>query len=196
MKAGIQTRLLFTTSLVLGTCLFLGGYVLDRSFQASVLAGAEEQLRLVTYSLMGAVEVEAGGVTLREEPPEPRLSQPESGLYASVWAGDAARSWRSTSALTSDIEFPAEVLAEEPGEFRFTESNGEHPGNYYLSYAVMWGADDGAVLTFTVATSAAEFEATIRGFRRNLSTGAIDVALAIIAARCAALGRVAPAADG
>ena len=187
MKTGIQTRLLFTTTLVLGTCLFLGGYILDRSFQASVLSGAQEQLRLVTYSLMGAVEVERGRVSLREEPPEPRLSQPESGLYAQVWAGEDDLSWRSTSALTTDVAFPEEVLAQEPGEFRFTEEDDSRSGIYYLSYAVIWGNEEGAVLTFTVATAANEFEAAIRGFRRNLSLGAAVVAIVFIAAQFAAL---------
>ncbi len=187
MKTGIQTRLLFTTTLVLGTCLGVGGYILDRSFQASVLAGAQEQLRLVTYSLMGAVDVQNDQVMLREEPPEPRLSQPESGLYAQVWTGREAGSWRSTSALTTDVAFPAQVRAEAPGEFRFTQANGTRPGTYYLSYAVMWGAEDGAVLTFTVATAATEFEAAMRGFRRNLSLGAVVVAVLFIAAQFAAL---------
>ncbi len=185
MKAGIQTRLLFTTTLVLGTCLSLGGYILDRSFKASVLAGAEEQLRLVTYSLMGAVDVMDGQVLLREEPPEPRLNQPESGLYASIVGGDDE--WQSTSARTTDIGFPSEVLAGAPGEFVFTQMNGSRPGTYYLSTAVIWGADDGDVLTFTVATAATEFEAAIRGFRRNLSLGALAVALLFIAAQFAAL---------
>ena len=187
MKAGIQTRLLFTTSLVLGTCLFVGGWVLDRSFQASVIAGAQEQLRLVTYSLMGAVELESGRVVLREEPPEPRLSQPESGLYAAVSPGADDGRWQSISALTSDVGFPGEVLASAPGEFRFSQRDDARPGTYYLSHAVMWGTQDGAVLTFTVATDATEFEAAIRGFRRNLSLGAVAVAVLFILAQLAAL---------
>ncbi len=53
MRSGIQTRLLLVTTVVLGICLTLAGLVLDRSFQASVRAGAEEQLRLMIFSLMG-----------------------------------------------------------------------------------------------------------------------------------------------
>ena len=138
MKAGIQTRLLFTTSLVLGTCLFVGGWVLDRSFQASVIAGAQEQLRLVTYSLMGAVELESGRVVLREEPPEPRLSQPESGLYAAVSPGADDGRWQSISALTSDVGFPGEVLASAPGEFRFSQRDDARPGT------VLWYSSSSA----------------------------------------------------
>ena len=41
MKAGIQTRLLLITTVVLGSFLSLAGIVLDRSFRASVLDGLE-----------------------------------------------------------------------------------------------------------------------------------------------------------
>ena len=84
MKAGIQTRLLITTTLVLGTSLTLAGVVLDRSFQASIVAGAEEQLRLVIYSLMGAMDDYGDGMRFDLDFSEPRLNQPESGLYAVV----------------------------------------------------------------------------------------------------------------
>ena len=187
MKAGIQTRLLFTTTLVLGSCLSLAGYILDRSFQASVVAGAEQQLRLVTYSLMGVVDFDGRRLGLSSDLPEPRLNQPESGLYASVLMRERTRGWRSPSALTTDVPFPEHVLAMDPGEFQFTEVDDSKPPFYYLSYAVSWGADDGAVLTFTVATEQAEFERAIRDFRRNLWLGLGAVLLLFVGAQFLAL---------
>jgi len=187
VKAGIQTRLLFTTTLVLGSCLSLAGYILDRSFQASVVAGAEQQLRLVTYSLMGVVDFRAGRVGLSSDLPEPRLNQPESGLYASVQMRENARGWKSPSALTTDVPFPEHVLAMDPGEFLFTEVDDATAPFYYLSYAVSWGADDGAVLTFTVATETTEFERAIGGFRRNLWLGLGAVLLLFVGAQFLAL---------
>ena len=97
MKAGIQTRLLITTTLVLGTSLSLAGVVLDRSFQASIVAGAEEQLRLVIYSLMGSVDEYGDEMRFNLAFPEPRLNQPESGLYAIVDSADGDQRWRSPS---------------------------------------------------------------------------------------------------
>ena len=186
MTAGIQTRLLLTTALVLVTCLTLAGYVLDRSFRASVLASAEEQLKLVIYSVMGSVELEEASLSLTTEFPEPRLNQPESGLYAAVDGTGVAESpslaWRSTSALTSNVEFDDTVLAREPGEFLFSEDRG---GLHYLSYAVIWEAD--AVLTFTVATATSEFDSAVRGFRRNLYGGLLLVTVLFIAAQYGAL---------
>jgi two-component system sensor histidine kinase PhoQ len=103
LKTGIQTRLLLVTALVLGTFLFLAGLVLERSFRASVLAGAEEQLRLVTFSLMGALERRDREFVASEMLPEPRLAQPASGLYA--WVTDASDSvrWRSPSSRSLDL---------------------------------------------------------------------------------------------
>ena len=84
LKAGIQTRLLLITTVVLGSFLSLAGVVLDRSFRVSVVDGAEEQLKLVIYSLMGSLEKDGPVLRFGVELPEPRLHQPESGLYATV----------------------------------------------------------------------------------------------------------------
>ena len=75
----IQTRLVVTTTLVLAVFLTSAGLVLDRSFAASTLTGAEQQMRLVIYSLLGAAQTEGGRVVFPDLP-EPRLLQPESGL--------------------------------------------------------------------------------------------------------------------
>ena len=85
--------------------LALIGWVLDRSYRNSVIAGAEEQLRLVIYSLMGAgVEVDAR-LTVSQGLSEPRLAQPESGLYAKIASDLGENLWLSGSADTSAVEF-------------------------------------------------------------------------------------------
>jgi hypothetical protein len=74
----LRARLLATSTLVLGLGLGLTAWVLDRSFTASVVAGAQEQMKLLTYGLLGAAEED--GILLRfpAAPLEPRLLQPES----------------------------------------------------------------------------------------------------------------------
>ena len=62
-RIGLRARLLLTSMLVLVLGLGLTGWVLDRSFTASVVAGAQEQLKLVTYSLLGAAEENGGSLT-------------------------------------------------------------------------------------------------------------------------------------
>lgn len=170
MKAGIQTRLLILTTIVLGTFLSLAGVVLDRSFRASVLAGAEEQLRLVIYSLMGAVEDASGQLRFAGELPEPRLHQPESGLYAVVHNADRSELWRSPSVITTGVRFPEDASLN-PGDFRFTTTDDAPEMRFFLSYAVIWEVSNDSVLTFTVATDQQPFRNAIAGFRRNLYFG-------------------------
>ena len=169
MKPGIQSRLLVTTTLVLGVSLTLAALVLDRSFRMSTLAGAEEQLRLVTYSLMGAVDTAGPGVAVPDPLPEPRLDQPESGLYASISARDGSILWRSPSALTDGVTPVASDL--QPGEFRFSGGPAGPANLLHLSYAVIWEDAQESVLAFHVAADWAPFGAVVQSFRRNLYLG-------------------------
>jgi len=100
LKSGIQTRLLIVSAVLLGTFLSLAGSVLERSFRISVLNGAEEQLRLVTYSLMGVLESGEADFVVPEPLPEPRLAQPGSGLYAWITDRGDRVLWQSPSSLT------------------------------------------------------------------------------------------------
>jgi len=185
LKAGIQTRLLLLTTVVLGTFLSLAGFVLDRSFRASVVTSAEEQLRIVVFSLMGAVEDDGGRLSFDGALPEPRLGQPESGLYAAVDSSQDVIPWRSPSALTTGVDFPvgAELA---PGEFTFVETD-DATRRFLLRYAVLWGDTEDAVLTFTVATDQQPFLAEIQGFRRNLYFGLGAVTLFFVLAQYVAV---------
>jgi two-component system sensor histidine kinase PhoQ len=183
LKAGIQTRLLITTALVLGTSLALAGVVLDRSFQASVRAGAEEQLRLIIYSLMGAVVEGNDDIRLNPDLPEPRLNQPGSGLYAVVDRGDGGDRWRSPSVTTTGVRFPQEAVPMSAGEFRFESARQGLVDRFFLSYAVIWEDADEALLTFRVGTDQAPFQAAVQGFRRNLYIGLGAVTVLFVVAQ-------------
>lgn len=195
MRAGIQSRLLVTTTLVLGISLTLAGLVLDRSVRLSTLSGAEEQLRLVIYSLMGALETTGAVLDVPMPLPEPRLGQPESGLYAWINGSGGALRWRSPSVVTGDVLDPSAADGgPQPGEFRFLDDRrggAAAPGLLRLSYAVIWelpetagaGADGGeTVLTFEVAADGTPFRATIASFRRNLylGLGAVTAVLVLV----------------
>jgi len=169
LKPGIQYRLVVTTTLVLGVSLTLAGLVLDRTFRVSTLSGAQEQLRLVIYSLMGAVETDGPGVEVPKPLPKPRLGQPESGLYAWITAPDGTIRWRSPSTVTDGLPEPRLTKTLQAGEFRF--SGGPVADLLHLSYAVIWEDAQEAVLTFHVATAWTPFQAAIQSFRRNLYAG-------------------------
>jgi two-component system sensor histidine kinase PhoQ len=185
LKAGIQTRLLLITTVVLGTFLSLAGVVLDRSFRASILSGAEEQLRLVTYSLMGSVEKEASSLSFGDELPEPRLHQPESGLYAVVRGRDDGSSWQSPSTVTTAVRIPPNETLE-PGQFDFSEfGSSDEVSRFVLSYSVIW--EDETVLEFAVATDQRPFLSTIADFRRNLYIGLGAVTVFFVLAQALAV---------
>lgn len=179
MKLGIQTRLLLVTALTLGTSLTLAGLALDRSFRASVLSGAEEQLRLVIFSLMGSVESNGTTLSLPGPLPEPRLGQPLSGLYAWVTGPDGDERWRSPSAAAGGIALEPPATPLQPGEFEFVaDPPAQRPGNgdytvdlVRLTYAVIWEDPGETVLSFQVAADRAPFVASIQSFRRNLYIG-------------------------
>ena len=171
MRSGIQSRLLITTALVLGISLTLAGLVLDRSFRMSTLSGAEEQLRLVIYSLMGAMEISGSRIFVPEPLPEPRLGQPESGLYAWIDEADTGALWRSPSAVTGGVVQPTLDETLQPGEFRFSDAYTSPDGLLRLSYAVIWEDPLEMVLTFHVAADWTPFRAQVMSFRRNIYAG-------------------------
>lgn len=184
MRRGIQFRLATVTTLVLIGILTLAGWILDRSFRASTLAGVEEQLRLVIYSLMGMAHADALGIRV-DELSEPRLSQPESGLYAAVWEPGTGREWRSPSALTTNVDKgPVEAVL---GEFRFSETNASGVPRFMLSYLVIWDDADESQLIFQVAADQAPTLAMIGSFRRNLAWGLALVILLVIGAQILAI---------
>ncbi|HEY5645765.1 MAG TPA: ATP-binding protein [Pseudomonadales bacterium] len=185
MKAGIQTRLLLITTVVLGTFLSLAGVVLDRSFRASVLSGAEEQLKLVTYSLMGSMQKNGPRLGFGAELPEPRLHQPESGLYASVRGRDEAAIWQSPSAVTTSVRFPEPDWGE-LGAFGFKAVDGQDGVALFVtSYVVIW--EDESVLNFSIATDQRPFLTTIADFRRNLYVGLGAVTVFFVLAQALAV---------
>jgi len=181
LKTGIQSRLLVTTALVLGTFLSLAGLVLERAFRGSVLAGAEEQLRLVTFSLMGALEGNGGLLVVPDPLPEPRLAQPASGLYA--WVTDSTRQlrWQSPSSRSLDPDTgsraglnPLAVAGDRPlaaGQFDFHADARDPDRLLHLRYAVIWEDLGDTVLTFHVAVDRGPFQAVIQDFRRSLLIG-------------------------
>ncbi len=186
MKSGIQSRLLVTTTLVLGVSLTLAGLVLDRSFRWSTLSGAQEQLRLEIYSLMGAMETSGRRISVPEPLPEPRLGQPESGLYA--WITDSGNRvlWRSPSAVTGGVMMPS-MEGLKPGEFAFGDDPASQHGLLWLSYTVIWEDPGERVLTFHVATDWAPFRAQVVGFRRYLYIGVAAVTALFVLAQALAV---------
>ena len=187
-RIGLRARLLLTSTLVLGLGLGLTGWVLDRSFTASVVAGAEEQLKLLTYSLLGAADED--GTTLRfpSTPLEPRLDQPQSGLYATVSDATGGLIWQSPSlqfGRHASIHLPRPPSDKKmvPGTFLFRETDGQ----FEMFYRVIWETEGDQIFTFRVIADQAPFRLAIAGFRRTLMLGLAAVVAALMGAQAFAV---------
>ena len=184
MNTSIQKRLLGTTTCVLALFLAITGFVLDRSFTASVVAGAEEQMRLVIYSLMGAVDERDGRLSLDQGVAQPRLTQPDSGLYARVASDIGEVIWTSPSAVTSGVSFPDVDTV--PGLFVFSKSNTSTP-RFHLSYTVIWEDAIPERVVFSTASDQKPYQASINQFRRSLWIGLGAATLIFVVAQLLAL---------
>lgn len=193
MPASLQRRLMATTAIAL--CLFLlaVGWIWERLFTASVRAGAEEQMLIVAYGLVDATRKDADPSALRGTAPaagpsillpdelgEPRLSRPNSGLYAYVETPDGTLAWRSPSMAITSVP-AAPKPRPPPGDSRFhkIETDGVEP-RFLLGYTVILEELDDSELTFWVLNDQAPFNAEIHDFRRSLVVGVIAATLLLI----------------
>jgi len=190
-KPGLQSRLLILTLLVLAFSLGLTGAVLDASFRASNTAAAEQQLELVIYSVMGAVEEAEDGLFLPDDATLGVLSQPESGRYALVQTTDGDELWMSRSARLSDVAFDPVFTGSAqgtpglgqlaPGDFRFVDGRDLGLRTFFLSYAVIWeDRGEEVELLFRAAADSGPFELQVSEFRRSLWVGMLGVALLMV----------------
>jgi two-component system sensor histidine kinase PhoQ len=180
----LRARLLATSILVLGLGLGLTAWVLDRSFTASVVAGAEEQMKLLTYGLLGAAEEDGATLLFPTTPLEPRLLQPESGLYATVTDVTGTVIWRSPSLEFTGgaSEKPGEPPAAfnlTPGSFFFRETDRQ----FEMFYRVIWETAGDQVFTFRVIADQTPYRAAISGFLRALMLGLAAVVIALMGAQ-------------
>lgn len=184
----MRARLLLTSTLVLGLGLGLTGWVLDRSFTASVVAGAQEQLKLLIYSLLGAAEEDGPRLRFPSAPLEPRLQQPGSGLYATVTDVSGTVIWQSRSLRLADTSTNGftEALADGlivPGSFQFRQIDDQ----FEMFYRVIWETEGDQTFTFRVIADQAPFRAAIESFRRELMLGLAAVVAALMGAQVLAI---------
>jgi two-component system sensor histidine kinase PhoQ len=188
MTLGLRARLLGVTAAVLAVGLGLAGWVLDRSFNASMETGARQQLRLVVFAMISAMEESGATLRVRSSRLEPRLRTPGSGLYARIWDETGGLVWSSESlrlgpGATSTSPAPAALAQFEPGRlvFRRTERQFE------AFYPVIWEATGERRFLFEVRLDAAPFRAETAAFRRNLTLGLGAVVLALMVVQALAV---------
>ncbi len=189
MPSSIQRRLISITSLILVIFLTTTGWVLDRTYSASIVQGAEEQLKLVIYALMGTAEEEGASLVFNQSLADPRLAQAKSGLYAIVTNDLKQILWRSPSLQSIESSGFSDKLSLAnltPGVFFFSNVDGAQ-AKFQLSYAVIWDGIEPSQVVFTAIVDQASYLAAIDDFRQNLWLGLGGATLFFILAQLLAL---------
>lgn len=164
----ISARLVLATLLLLPLALAVTGGYLERAHRAALDAATGEKLQLQVLALLAQADF-SEEFSLPLLPLEPRLIQPNSGLYALVTDARDRPLWMSPSALL--LEDPIQTIAAgvpllAPGQQFTTEGDGllRH------AYQVLWesGEGDTLPLRFLVAESTEAREAELGVYRKNL----------------------------
>lgn len=105
MNNSIQSRLIFSASVVLFCFLGLAGVVLDAAYQKGAQNALNDRLQIHLYSILGKAEISrANKLVMPTNLSEPRFSQLSSGLYAYIFDLNGEMVWRSTSSIGKLIE--------------------------------------------------------------------------------------------
>jgi len=164
----LHSRLLLVASLVLAFLLGLGALALDQAFRTSGEEAMRERLQGQVYLLLGAAtEDSEGQMRLPDVLPDPRLSNPDSGLYAQVTGEKGGYVWKSFSLIGRDMAF---LMHQGAGvrNFKKQRFNGEE--FYLINFGVLWEDFDGQELAYTlaVAESTRGLIAQVEAFRARL----------------------------
>lgn len=177
MPLSIRARLLWGAFLVLFAFLAGAGWAVQQAFVDSVRAQRYARLQTTIYLLMAGVELNANdSLIMPAALAEPRLSLPESGLYASIANVGKKEEWQSSSTLGLSLPFQRSQAV---GQWRFdTVSEGQVKSDNQTvaarsflsaSYAVKWSVNEQvAPLVFSVLEDQAGFEREVQAFKRTL----------------------------
>ena len=191
MMNSIQRRLALVSIVVLLSLLSLTGLILERTYRDSVVAGVQQELQPVIYALMGVAQQRQGSLQFSNNLSQPRLQQPDSGLYALVTLGTDGRDeegWRSPSLAMAD-----QALAEQISEFArwantvlsqrlvFAPSTGA-ANLYCLSNRVDWEGLLAPNVAFVLCTDRAPYRQSMTQFRYELIAGfgALSLSLSLM----------------
>jgi len=147
----LHSRLLLVASLVLASFLGLGALALDRAFRTSGEEAMRERLQGQVYLLLGAAAEDAEGrMRLPDALPDPRLSNPDSGLYAQVTGENGGYVWKSFSLIGRNMAFLSHQGA---GVRHFVKKHFNGEEFYLINFGVLWEDLQGRELAYTLAVA-------------------------------------------
>jgi two-component system sensor histidine kinase PhoQ len=183
----LQLRMIVLAGLILTVSLGLVGFALDSAFRSSSEAGLQARMESLVYLVLGATEVTVeGALMVEDEPADPRLGQPGSGIYAIVQRD--GQQWVSASSLGINLPEPIPI---QTGETSFKTASID-ADFYIFQYGVSWELADGRMLPVTVAilVDPLELQPELQEFRKGLwrSLGAAGFILVLAQIVLLALG--------
>lgn len=171
----LRLRFLLGATLLLLLFVILTGLALQKALDHYSEQAEYNRLQGLAFSLLAAIDVNADGALIVDagEIPEPRLSQPESGLSAVVYANSSSAVWQSKSRLGK----PADIFIPAPGEWNFSTDPG-----YQLSFGFEWELADQSLHTFAlqVTDSASPIASQRQAFSRQLWWWLFGIALLLL----------------
>jgi len=163
----IHARVVMGALLVLLAFLAVAGLAVQRAHEESVLAARFARLQSTIYLLIARAELDDGGaLVMPASLAEPRLTLPESGLYASITNVDRREEWQSPSTVGLHPPFPRDFAT---GQWRYDNLDGKDGAFLAATYGVKWSDRDHPVsLVFSVLEDRAEFEKEMSIFQQTL----------------------------
>ncbi len=165
----IRARLLLGAALVLLAFMAGAGLAVQRAHADSVRSAHFARLQSTVYLLLARAELDDSGALVM--PPalaEPRLSLPQSGLYAGIYNVGRDEEWRSASSLGATPPLRRDGVA--PGQWRIETIAGDQGRSFHaVSFGVNWATGQRqAPLVLSVVEDKAEFDREIAVFSRTL----------------------------
>jgi len=167
-RPSLGGRLLLASALLLPLFLGLAGYGLESSFRRALRAAELEQLKLQSYLLLGAAELDQGRLVLPEPLSEPRYGHQGSGLYARFDDRQGRSVWQSPSAELLRLPPTRDALAS--GESEFAEARAGKVQLFVYRYGLVWEDGNGNEHPFQLSVwhHQATYRAELASYRRSL----------------------------
>ncbi len=178
----LRARLMLGAALMLIVFLAGAGWAVQRAHEDSVRAARFARLQTTVYLLLAAAEVDAtGALVMPAAFPEPRLSLPGSGLYASIVNVGRGQTWRSPSTVGRETPLLPDVGT---GQWRYEVAGAAGRDFLAVGTGVSWAGRAGSVpLQLSVFEDKAEFDREIAVFERTSWAWLGGAALLLLAAQ-------------
>ncbi len=148
LATSLRARLLASATAILLLFIVLTGLALDRALDAYTRHAEFDRLQGLVYSLLGAAEIDVDGTVsvALSRIPAPRLQQPDSGLFITIFSTDRKLVWQSPSLLSKPetLTFPG------INQWHFSTDKG-----FSLAYGLEWlvGENPQRIQPFTIVVT-------------------------------------------